>query len=138
MPVKKTTKVVKEPKKGTVRQKTVAPKTKKAKPADGTKDLLDFVVQKLDDGKAGALTVIDIQGKSSLSDYLVLATGTSSRHVMALIHNLAEDLKKKGIRPVTDGMHGDGSWVVLDLGDIIVHVLNPEARTHFALEEIWA
>lgn len=113
-------------------------KTKKKKATDSIQDMLDFIVKKLDSGKAEALTVLDIQGKSSLADYLVLATGTSSRHVMALIHNLAEDLKKKGIKPVSDGMHGDGSWVVLDLGDIIVHVLNPEARLHFSLEEIWS
>lgn len=99
--------------------------------------LLDFVVQKLDAGKADKITVLDLKGKSTLADYMVIASGTSSRHVLALVHNLAEDLKKKGIRSVSDGAAGDGAWVVLDLGDVIVHVFNPESRAYYALEEIW-
>ena len=133
MPMKKTTKTTKNNVSA-----SSANKKKTVKTIGNTQTLLDFVVKKLDAGKADALTVLDIQGKSSLADYLVLATGTSSRHVIALIHNLAEDLKKKGIKPVSDGMNGDGAWVVLDLGDIIVHVFNPETRQHYALEEIWA
>lgn len=103
-----------------------------------TQSLLDFVVAKLDSGKADKITVLDLKGKSTLADYMVIASGTSSRHVLALVHNLAEDLKKKGIKSMSDGESGDGTWVVLDLGDIIVHIFNPEARNHYALEEIWA
>ncbi len=103
-----------------------------------TQSLLGFVVAKLDSGKADKITVLDLKGKSTLADYMVIASGTSSRHVLALVHNLAEDLKKKGIKSMSDGESGDGTWVVLDLGDIIVHIFNPEARNHYALEEIWA
>ncbi len=102
------------------------------------KTILDFVVKKLDDGKAENITVLDLQGKSTLTDYMVIASGTSTRHVMALVHNLGEDLKKKGIASKGDGATGDGAWVVLDLGDIIVHVFHPEARSHYALEDVWA
>lgn len=99
--------------------------------------LLDFAVQKLDAGKADKITVLDLKGKSTLADYMVIASGTSSRHVLALAHNLSEELKKQGVRSFIDGASGDGAWVVLDLGDIIVHVFNPDARAYYALEEMW-
>lgn len=122
----------------TLLKKKTNSKKMKTEQQNPTQSLLDFVVAKLDSGKADKITVLDLKGKSTLADYMVIASGTSSRHVLALVHNLAEDLKKKGITSMSDGESGDGTWVVLDLGDIIVHIFNPEARNHYALEEIWA
>lgn len=80
---------------------------------------------------------IDLAGRVSFADYLVIASGTSSRHVMALVTNLAVELKNKGYRPRIEGRQGEGNWVVLDMGDIIVHVFNPETRTYYSLENMW-
>ena len=99
--------------------------------------ILDFVVKKLDDGKAENLTVLDIREKSSMADMIVIGTGTSSRHVMALAHNLATELKKKKIKPLNDCHQGDGCWAVVDLGDIIIHIFTQAARTEYNLEELW-
>ncbi len=99
--------------------------------------LIDTVVSKLEAGKAVDLISIDLNGRASFADYLVIASGTSSRHVMALVQNLARDLKKEGISARIEGEGGDGNWVVLDLGTIIVHVFNPESRSYYDLEGMW-
>ncbi len=99
--------------------------------------LVDFIVQKLDAGKAENIVTIDLVGKTSFADYMVIASGTSSRHVMGLVHNLIADLKKKGYKPHVDGETGDGNWVVIDLIDVMVHVFTPETRDFYQLESIW-
>lgn len=96
-----------------------------------------FVTQKLDGGKAVNLKVINLTGRASWTDYLVIASGTSSRHVLAMAHNLQEELKKMGYRPRLEGLNTAGNWVVLDMESIIVHLFNPESRLYYALEEIW-
>lgn len=101
-------------------------------------NVLDFAVKKLDDGKAENLTVLDIREKSSMADTIVIGTGTSSRHVMALAHNLVTELKKKKIKPLNDCHQGDGCWAVVDLGDIIIHLFTADARQEYNLEELWA
>ncbi len=101
-------------------------------------NILDFVVKKLDDGKAENLTVLDIREKSSMADMIVIGTGTSSRHVMALAHNLVTELKKQDIRPLNDCHRGEGCWAVVDLGDIIIHLFTADARQEYNLEELWS
>ena len=99
--------------------------------------ILDFVVKKLDAGKAEDLVVFDIREKSSMADMIIIGTGTSARHVMALAHNLATELKKKKMKPLNDCHQGDGCWAVVDLGDIIIHIFTQAARTEYNLEELW-
>lgn len=83
------------------------------------------------------MITIDLAGRASFADYLVIASGTSSRHVMALVENLATDLRAMGYKARIEGKGGDGNWVVLDLNDIIVHVFNPESRNYYSLEDMW-
>ena len=98
---------------------------------------MDFIIKKLDDGKAENIVSLNIQSKSSMADYMVIATGTSTRHVLALCHNLAIELKKKGLFIPSDYCQGNGGWIVLDLGDIIIHTFTEEMRLYYGLEELW-
>ena len=123
-------KIVKKTVKKTASKKIVKKKNKE-------QTILDFVIKKLDDGKAENIVSLNIGDKSSMADYLIIATGTSSRHVMSLCHNLAIELKKKGFSVPSDYRQGDGSWVVLDFGDIIIHTFTAEMRLYYGLEELW-
>ncbi|MBT5231022.1 MAG: ribosome silencing factor [Methylococcales bacterium] len=101
------------------------------------KALLALVEKTLDDFKAQNVTVIDVQGKTSITDYMVIATGTSSRHVKALAENVALDAKR-----ATGGVfktEGDdaGEWVLVDLGDVIFHAMQAESRELYSLEKLW-
>ena len=94
-----------------------------------TENLPAFIAKILDDGKASNILSINLSGKTSLTDYLIIASGTSSRHVLALANTLYEKLKEAGYHPKMDGKQGAGEWVVLDLGDAIVHIFQPETRS---------
>lgn len=96
-----------------------------------------MILKTLDDAKAEDTVTIDITGKSSLADYMVVATGRSQRHVAAIADRLVDDLKAAGSRDIrVEGLpHAD--WVLLDVGDILVHVFHPEARAFYNLEKMW-
>jgi len=96
-----------------------------------------FIAKILDDGKANNILSINLSGKTSLTDYLIIASGTSSRHVLALANTLYEKLKEAGYQPKMDGKQGAGEWVVLDLGDAIVHIFQPETRSFYEIETLW-
>ena len=100
--------------------------------------LLELVRQSLDDNKAEDVVVIDLKGKSAFADYMVIASGRSTRQVVAIAENLADKLKQsgRGYIPVEGKQTGD--WVLVDAGDVIVHVFRPEARSFYALEKMWA
>ncbi|MBQ6853927.1 MAG: ribosome silencing factor [Alphaproteobacteria bacterium] len=126
------------PKKAVKKQKPVkVPPRTTALSQEQVKELLSFVVHKLDEGKAEEILSLDLAGKTSFADYLVIATGTSSRHVFGLANNLATDLKKAGYRVQVSGDTGDGQWVVIDVIDIVIHLFTKEAREFYKLEEIW-
>ena len=98
---------------------------------------LDLIVKNLDDGKAKDILTLNLTGRTSLADYLVIASGTSARHINALALHLAEVLKKEG-RPVQiEGKNGTSEWMILDLGDIIVHLFHPVTRAFYEIEEMW-
>ncbi|MBR9834547.1 MAG: ribosome silencing factor [Alphaproteobacteria bacterium] len=100
--------------------------------------LSDKIIASLEDDKAEDLTVIDLHGKSSLADIMILASGRSARHVSAIADHLAQTVKElTGTAPKLEGMP-NADWVLLDLGDIIVHLFRPEVRTFYNLEKIWA
>ena len=115
-------------------RKPPAPKASKAAPQS---DLLKRIVASLEDDKAEAIVTIDLEGRSSLCDAAVIASGRSSRHVMSIAEHLARRLKEQGYgtRPVTGAAQGD--WVLVDAGDIIVHVFRPEVRDYYDLEGMW-
>ena len=102
-----------------------------------TSRALDIVLASLDDSKAEDIVSIDIQGKSSLGDYMVVASGRSHRHVSAVADHLIKALKDAGFGfPRVEGL-GAADWVLIDAGDIIVHVFRPEVREFYNLEKMW-
>lgn len=100
-------------------------------------DLLKLVMDSLDDSKAEEISSIHITGKSSIADYMVIASGRSHRHVSALADRLLRDLKDAGLgTPKVEGMPAC-DWVLVDVGDVIVHLFRPEVRDFYSLEKMW-
>jgi ribosome-associated protein len=122
--------------------KKAAPKTAKkaVAPTPSAIDavLLERIKTSLDDDKAEDIVVIDMSGRSALADAIVVASGRSSRHVASIAEHLARRLKEAGYgtRPVNGAQQGD--WVLVDAGDIIVHVFRPEVREYYDLESMWS
>jgi ribosome-associated protein len=110
---------------------------RKAVPA-ADRALIDRIRASLEDDKAENIVVIDMAGRSSLADAIVVASGRSSRHVAAIAEHLARRLKEggHGTRPVTGAQQGD--WVLVDAGDVIVHIFRPEVREYYQLERMWS
>jgi ribosome-associated protein len=107
----------------------------KARPdADET---LTLILSRLDDMKAEDTITIDLRGKSSITDYMVVTTGRVNRHVGAIAENVAKGLKEVGIEaPHVEGL-ANSDWVLIDSGDVIVHVFRPEVREFYNLEKMW-
>ncbi len=103
-----------------------------------TKDLLKMVESVLDDRKGQEITVLDVIGKTSVTDYMVIVTATSQRHAKSLADYVLVEVKENGVKPL--GVEGQQSsdWVLLDLGDIILHVMTAEARDFYQLEKLWS
>ena len=96
-----------------------------------------MILQSLEEAKAEDVISIDIRGKSALGDAMVIASGRSNRHVMSICDRLIRDLKDAGIgAPTVEGLE-NGDWVLLDDGDVIVHVFRPEVREFYNLERMW-
>lgn len=96
------------------------------------------VLDALEDLKARDIVVLDVRGLTSIADSLVIASGTSDRHVRSLAENVVEKCKESGQRPL--GIEGlkDGEWVLVDLQDVVVHVMLPRVRDFYNLEKLWA
>jgi len=101
-------------------------------------DLLKIVQDVLDERKGNNITTLDVRGKTSFTDYMVVVTGTSDRHLKSLCDYVVEKVKEQGHRPL--GMEGDlgSDWVLLDLGDVIVHAMTSQARGFYQLEKLWS
>lgn len=102
-----------------------------------SEDLLNKINKILDAKKAIDLKTIDIKEKSSIADYMVIATGTSSTHIKSLADNVEEDLKKEEVYPNKIEGYNTNSWILMDYGDIIVNIFTPEEREKYNLEELW-
>ena len=103
-----------------------------------TEETLRLVLARLDDMKAEDTTTIDLRGKSAIADYMVIASGRSNRHVGSVADRVLEALHAAGVRHVrVEGMPLC-DWVLIDAGDILVHVFRPEARAFYSLEKMWA
>ena len=116
--------------------------TPSAGPADvadaATDPLLRLVLQQLDDDQAQEVVTIDLAGKSSIADHMVIASGRSTRQVAAMAQKLAEKVKHAGFGPVKlEGLPA-ADWVLLDAGDVVVHLFRPEVRSFYNLERMWA
>jgi len=101
-------------------------------------DLKQLILTALEDMKAEDILELDVNGKTSVTDLLIIASGTSSRHVKSIASNVAVEAKKQGKQPL--GVEGEeqGEWVLVDLGDIVVHVMQPHVRQFYDLEKLWS
>ena len=131
-----------------VLSKSVLPKVAKSARKTSTKavvlkarpdadETLKLVLSRLDDMKAEETVTIDLRGKSAFSDYMIVTSGRANRHVGAIAENVTKGLKETGIKSI----HVEGlpncDWVLIDSGDVIVHVFRPEVREFYNLERLW-
>lgn len=103
-----------------------------------TEELVKVVVDALEDIKAVDIRVIDVRSRTGITDVMVVATGKTDRQTRSLAANVFEKAKAAGVRPL--GMEGErvGDWVLVDLGDVVVHVMLPEIRDFYGLERLWS
>ncbi len=99
--------------------------------------LLDVVTKSLDEDKAEDIVVIDLEGKTTYADHMIIASGRSHRHVGAIAEHLIENLKHDAKRPVSTEGRQQGDWVLVDAGDVVVHIFRPEVRAFYNLEKMW-
>lgn len=99
--------------------------------------LKDLVVEVLNDMKARDISVMDVRGKTAVTDYMVVASGTSDRHVKSIAETVAYRAKEAGEMPL--GLEGvqDGEWALVDLNGVVVHVMLPKVRDFYSLERLW-
>ncbi|HAN28059.1 MAG TPA: ribosome silencing factor [Halieaceae bacterium] len=100
-------------------------------------NLKDLVTNALDELKGVNIATLDVRELTDVMDYLVIASGTSNRHVKSLADNVCMEAKKEGVRPL--GVEGEnpGEWVLVDFGDVVVHVMLPATRDFYDLERLW-
>ncbi len=103
-----------------------------------SEQLSDLVVEALEDIKARDIVKLDVRDMTTVTDYMVVASGTSTRHVQALVDNVIEKASAAGHKPI--GVEGEsgGEWVLLDLQDALVHVMLPKVREFYNLEKLWS
>lgn len=99
--------------------------------------LRDVVSHSLDEDKAEDISIIDLAGKCDFADYMIVVSGRSQRHVSSIASKLAERLKEIGNAPLSIEGLETGEWVLIDVGDVIVHVFHPEKRGYYNLEKMW-
>ena len=99
-------------------------------------EILRLVLARLDDMKAEDILTIDLRDKSSIGDYMVVSSGRSQRHVGSVADRVVEDLHKAGVAARVEGAP-QCDWVLIDAGDVIVHVFRPEVRAFYNLEKMW-
>jgi len=120
-----------------VRAKAVREKTAPARRAPPPQSLKSVVIEALEDMKALEIKVLDVRGLTDIADMMIIASGTSDRHVRSVAQRVVEKTKGAGYRP--HGIEGqqDSDWVLIDLHDMIVHVMLPRVREFYGLEKLW-
>ena len=120
---------------------TGSPKSAKPATSDAVtysaEEVLISVKSCLEDAKTEKLTIIDIKGKSALGDYMIVGSGRSHRHVGAIADHLLRDLKQKGFGTAKVEGLPNCDWVLIDTGDIIIHLFRPEVREFYSIEKMW-
>lgn len=102
-----------------------------------SQQLVDFALDKVDDMKARDIVKLDVRDTSSITDYLVICTGTSKRHVQSIADHVAKEARHAGESPLGHEGQNVGEWVLVDLGDVVVHVMQDETRGFYDLEKLW-
>ncbi len=105
---------------------------------DKISDLKEIVINTLDLNKAQDIVIIDLQDKSSMADYMIIASGTSSKHIQSLSEQVLEKLKNNGVKDSKIEGKESGEWKLVDGIDLIVHIFHPEKRKFYELEKIWS
>jgi len=113
----------------------LSPSTNSADLHQSNPAILDLILQSLDDGRAEDIVTINLAGKTTIADQMVIASGSSTRQVLALTERLEEALARRARLSIEGKTQGD--WVLIDAGDVIVHVFKPEIRAHYNLEKMW-
>lgn len=122
----------------TQRKAQLAPSPAEASENVSVAPVLKTALASLEDSKAEDITSIDIQGKSALADYMIVASGRSQRHVSAMSEHLLRALKDAGFGNVrVEGLPA-ADWVLVDAGDLIIHLFRPEVREFYSLEKMWS
>ncbi|WP_455208202.1 ribosome silencing factor [Kaarinaea lacus] len=101
-------------------------------------ELTKVVIDALEDMKAQDIRVIDVRGKTSVTDVMVISSGTSNRHIKSQAEHVVEKAKEHGVKPLGVEGEKEAEWVLVDLGDVVVHVMQPEIRDFYHLEKLWA
>ena len=102
-----------------------------------SKNLLKLTVDSLEDDKGIDIIKIDLVGRSSIADYMIVVTGNTVRQVTAMANNLIKKYKEAGIRPPSPEGMSNGDWVLIDAKDILIHIFRPEVRDFYSLEKMW-
>jgi ribosome-associated protein len=144
-PVKKKSPARKAPVKKTRPTKKIAARKPAPRPTPATKrppgipeQMRDAALKVLDERQADEIVTISLAGRSSVADYVIIASGRASRQIAAIAHYLREAFEKLGAaHPRIEGLP-EGNWVLVDAGDIIVHLFRPEVRNYYRLEDIWS
>jgi ribosome-associated protein len=99
--------------------------------------LVEIIKQALDDAKAQNINVLDVRNLTDVTDYMVVASGTSNRQVASIAQRAVEMAKQNGVRPFGEEGTQAGEWALVDLGDVVVHVMQPTVREFYQLENFW-
>ncbi len=103
-----------------------------------TEQLKQLVIDSLEEMKGNEIVVLDVRGNTSVTDFMIIASGTSNRHVASMANNVVVNVKEQGVRPLgVEGQSGS-EWVLVDLGDIVVHIMQPATRQFYDLERLWS
>jgi ribosome-associated protein len=100
-------------------------------------EFVQFVIDKLEDMKARDIVQVNVEGKSTVTDMLIVCSGNSKKHVSSIAENLVVEMKSAGIPPLSVEGKGTGEWVLVDLGNVVVHVMQDETRDFYQLEKLW-
>lgn len=103
-----------------------------------TTELVSFIQDKIDDMKGRDIVTLDVRGKSSVTEFMIICSGTSNRHTKSIADYVAAEVKKAGVNALGIEGQSSGEWVLLDLGDVVVHVMLEDSRSFYQLEKLWS